>query len=198
MKYFLDIGCGSNKYKSSTEKVIGIDISKYSDADVICDVFSTNFPFESNIFDRARAIQLVEHIPRVSFIKGKMELPFINFMNELYRVVKHEGIIEIHTPIPNRNEFYQDPTHVNPVVTQTWKYFNPHDEFGLKDSYGIDANLVLISSVRKDWYRIYKLMVVKEKFSEIDYERENKFKLRDKILGYLFYRMRESAENLDI
>ena len=47
MLLIIDIGCGKEKYPNS----IGIDISKYSDADIIANLNSYYLPLKSNIAD---------------------------------------------------------------------------------------------------------------------------------------------------
>ena len=63
----LDLGSGSSKHPNS----IGVDINLNSEADVICDLNNSNYPFKDDCFDRAVSKQVFEHIEDVeSVLKG--------------------------------------------------------------------------------------------------------------------------------
>ena len=52
----------------------------------------------------------------------------MNFMDELWRVMKPGGRVFIVTPYAGSPGYWQDPTHCNPCNEATWFYFDPlHD-----------------------------------------------------------------------
>jgi len=130
----LDLGCGNkprNPYK--LDEVWGVDINQ----DVVdsnpfvlgANLTLERIPFENDSFDAVSAYDFLEHVPRViSTADNKSTIfPFIEVMNEIWRVLKNGGMLYAVTPGFPREEAFVDPTHVNPVTIQTHNYFSlPH------------------------------------------------------------------------
>jgi SAM-dependent methyltransferase len=133
----LDLGCGhkpKNPYEA--DQLYGLDIEKISLKDInkeniveikMADLSLDKIPYNSNYFDSVSAYDFLEHIPRTGQkIKNNTILskyPFIDCMNEIYRVLKHGGKFYAVTPIyPNESAFV-DPTHVNIITYKTYTYF---------------------------------------------------------------------------
>ncbi len=169
-KLLVDLGCGLNKQIREGYKTIGIDIFEAPDVDVVCNLGHQSIPLEKDTVDFVTAIQLIEHIPRISFKLSNDRLlkynPFIELMNEIYRICKDGATVEIHVPKPNSKEFWQDPTHVNGIVDETWIYFRSKDKFGLKEAYGIKTSFILESVEDRFWYKKYFLKAVKSESSK--------------------------------
>lgn len=114
----LDIGCGDNKQGPDW---VGMDYRKLPGVDIVQDL--ELFPWkdlEDNSVQVAVASHVVEHINPA---KGT----FINFMNEVWRVLKPNGEFAIACPYAGTHRYFQDPTHVNPCNETTWRYFDPLD-----------------------------------------------------------------------
>ena len=79
MELSLDVGCGKLKRGD-----IGIDLSKNSVADVICDAHL--LPFRQENFSKVVSITVLEHSPNP-----------LNFLKEQNRVLKYGGTIEVTT-----------------------------------------------------------------------------------------------------
>lgn len=135
----LDLGCGPeirNFYNA--EETFGIDIVDFKDKNIkVADLVIESIPFEDNTFDYVTAFDFVEHIPRLIYVDGKRLQPFINLMNEVYRVLKPGGIFRAETPAFPKAEAFVDPTHVNYIAEWTHLYFcgqegvnNIHYEMG--------------------------------------------------------------------
>lgn len=97
-KIILDLGCGNKKLRqawkfpeltSIKSKVIGIDIDKNSDADVIYDLNKIPYPFSSNTFDIIYSSDVLEHLDPM-----KMK----DIMKELHRITRPNGKIFIAVP----------------------------------------------------------------------------------------------------
>lgn len=113
----LDIGCGANKQPG----FVGIDIRALDGVDIVHDVEVYPWPLPDDCVRRAVASHLVEHInPH----KGN----FIQFMNEVWRIMKVGGEFMIATPHGYSQGYLQDPTHCNPCNEWTWAYFDPFEK----------------------------------------------------------------------
>ncbi len=112
----LDVGCGLKKF----EGAIGIDRNPASAADVICDLDRFPYPFSDRVFDRLRAIHVIEHLSDV-----------IGTMEEFHRLVKPGGVIRIETPHYTDYSSFCDPTHKQHLNSFSFRYFGEnHGGFG--------------------------------------------------------------------
>lgn len=112
----LDIGCGAAKQPGWT----GLDIRPLPGVDIVHNVTVFPWPLPDECVLCAFASHLVEHIPPHNF-------GFINFMNEVWRVLKVGGEFAIATPHGYSPGYLQDPTHCNPCNEATWCYFDPFE-----------------------------------------------------------------------
>jgi len=123
----LDIGCGNTpRNPFNHDDLYGVDIISqssnnfhYTQSNVVLDPL----PFNDSTFDSVSTYDFLEHIPRFSIINNQAQFPFINFMNEAYRVLKPGGIFYAITPCYPRAEAFVDPTHVNFISHKTHTYF---------------------------------------------------------------------------
>ena len=117
----LDIACGRHKDPGWT----GIDIQHLPGVDIIHDLNLLPWPVESDSVDQAKAWHIVEHIPPVVVTLEGTRRPFIEFMDECWRVLKVGARIDIEHPRAGSDGYYHDPTHCNPVDEITWEHFDP-------------------------------------------------------------------------
>jgi hypothetical protein len=119
----LDIGCGEVKQSPDW---FGIDIRDIPGIDLVWDVNKHPWPLPDECASVAVCSHLVEHIPPVMFREdGPPWFPFIEFMNEVWRVMKYDGEFAIACPHGSSQLYLQDPTHCNPCNETTWAYFDP-------------------------------------------------------------------------
>lgn len=148
MKVALDVGCGSkprNPYKC--EKLLMLEPSSSDENVIPCFLGFEPIPLETSSIDVVTAFDVIEHIPRVVWKDSRVCNPFIDAMNEIWRVLKPGGIFYAQTPAYPRAEAFQDPTHVNFITTATANYF-ARGGFRVTKSYGF----VGAFEVRKnDW-----------------------------------------------
>jgi SAM-dependent methyltransferase len=152
MKKHLDLGCGpSPKNTYNCDELYGIDMrSGASEGSkiLIANLAFEPIPFPDNYFDSVSAYDFFEHIPRVSIDYGSRcsRFPFIELMNEIWRVLKPSGLLYSMTPAFPGEKAFRDPTHVNIISSKTHRYFTaPHF---LARMYGFNGSFHLI---RQAW-----------------------------------------------
>jgi hypothetical protein len=84
--------------------------------DIIHDLEKFPYPLENEICLTIVGSHIVEHI--------KPWL-MLNFMDELWRIMKYDGQLAFSHPYGFSEGFVQDPTHCNPCNEATWQYFDP-------------------------------------------------------------------------
>jgi hypothetical protein len=117
----LDIGCGNHKDLGW----IGMDIQNLPGVDIVHDLNVHPWPIDSNAVTQAKAWHIIEHIPPVCVTETGTRKPFIEFMDECWRVLFPGARIDIETPYGSSPGFVHDPTHCNMVDELTFEHFDP-------------------------------------------------------------------------
>jgi len=125
IKNALDIGSGPTPRNDfGALKVYGVDIRDNEAAGVRqCDLNSGSIPFEKDLFDLATAYDVLEHILRVRSSSDKTYFPFVELMNEIWRVLTPGGVFFSSTPAFPSKACFQDPTHVNFITEDTMNLY---------------------------------------------------------------------------
>jgi SAM-dependent methyltransferase len=148
----LDIGCGDaprNPFSARTAS--GIDIRDDLGANIrSADLAVEPIPFGDESFDYVTAFDFLEHIPRVVYAP-KSRFAFVELMNEIWRVLKPNGIFLSQTPIYPYTAAFQDPTHVNIMTADTFpKYFDTRYKWAGK--YGFRGGFQIVDqSMSAPW-----------------------------------------------
>ena len=152
--YALDLGCGPNpRNPFAADLVYGVDLQDFGNPLIkVADLAIQPIPFDDNSFDYLTAYDFLEHIPRQlylpSFIINPIGVerlyPFVNVMNEIWRVLKLGGTFMSSTPAFPHAAAFQDPTHVNYVTPDTFgEYFDDQKtwgkNYGFKGKFSIKA-----------------------------------------------------------
>lgn len=146
----LDLGAGGfPRNPFNAKRLISCDViepSRFSSncEYVKCDLTST-LPFDSNSFTSISAYDVLEHIPRWERRDGEIIFPFINLMNEIFRILTPGGIFYAVTPMYPSHSAFVDPTHINFMTLETVNYFaNAGHARNL--GYGFEENFELVFS----------------------------------------------------
>ncbi|HEY8118621.1 MAG TPA: class I SAM-dependent methyltransferase [Methylophilaceae bacterium] len=149
----LDLGCGKkprNPY--GYDQLFGIDIVRHTELANNVDFRLSNLtmepiPYPAGHFDAVSAFDFIEHIPRIlpSGITTT-RFPFIELMNEIWRVLKPDGTFYALTPAYPGVEAFQDPTHVNIITDSTHEYFCGDDPYAR--NYGFKGKFAVM---RAEW-----------------------------------------------
>lgn len=106
----LNLGSGYRKI----DGYINVDNRQECNPDLIFDI-TDKFPFDDNSIDEIRAYDILEHIPILSTIP---------VMEEIFRVLKNDGLFEHFTPTCEIGvAAFVDPTHINFWCKQRHLYF---------------------------------------------------------------------------
>ena len=105
----LNLGCGFDKRSG----FINADNFEDCNPDVKIDIEATPWIFDDNSFDYILMKHVLEHV-------GSSFDLFKNIMQELYRVISSNGLIEIHVPHYRHDTWWSDPTHVRAFTPLTF------------------------------------------------------------------------------
>jgi hypothetical protein len=106
----LDLGCGKNK----KEGFFGVDQYQMPGVDLVLDLGSDPWPFESDSIEEVHCSHFFEHLdPR-----GR-----IHFLNELWRVMKVDAKALIIVPYWASGRAYGDLSHAWPPVSEMSFYY---------------------------------------------------------------------------
>lgn len=129
----LDLGCGPqprNPYGAEELYALdirtpeGVDTMRFRQANLVLEPI----PFDAGHFDSVSAYDFIEHVPRlVTLPQGGTRLPFVELMNEVWRVLRPGGHFYAVTPAWPRAEAFVDPTHVNIITADTHRFFTEPD-----------------------------------------------------------------------
>jgi len=120
----LDIGCGANKQRG----FVGMDVRDLHDVDIVHDIHRKPWPLPDESVLVAMCSHLVEHIPPVIWTpEHGTRFLFIEFMDEVWRILKPGGECAIACPHGSSQGFLQDPTHCNALNETRFAYFDPEE-----------------------------------------------------------------------
>ena len=109
----LNLGCG----RDIKEGWMNLDFYKYDGVDIVFDLDKLPLPFVDNSFDYILCKDVLEHVN------------FLPLINEIYRILKIGGFLEIRVPHFTSNLNYEDPTHQHIFSINTFDYFIEDSQF---------------------------------------------------------------------
>lgn len=160
MSKHLDLGCGPvprNPYRR--DELFGVDLSGSAGAGPVrrANLATQAIPFASDSFESVSAYDFLEHVPRVLPTPDGQgtRFPFIELMNEIWRVLKPAGLLYAVTPVYPSKAAFRDPTHVNIMTVDTHLYFTRPQNMAAM--YGFSGDFVArrVQLTRPDPKRAY-------------------------------------------
>lgn len=116
-KIVLDLCPGEYPYKAQrNEKVITLDYNKKFNPNILHDLRKLPMPFKKNTFDKIYASHIIEHLPDT-----------VALMDELYRILKSNGILIIRVPHFSSRSAWFNPTHCRAFAIYTFDYFDKNN-----------------------------------------------------------------------
>jgi len=155
----VDLGCGNlPRNPLNAAKVVGVDVSDeapYKIKNGFLDYIKVHpgapLPFESDEVHCVSAFDFLEHIPRSDRTpEGNFSNPFIDIMNEIYRILKPGGVLIALTPCYPSPAAFIDPTHLNFIGETTHLYF-AGPNFAKAKNYGFVGDFVVVEAEWSDW-----------------------------------------------
>ena len=110
----VDLGCGMFKRRG----FIGIDVDPNSSADIVCDV-TNGIPLADDSVDYLVADNVLEHIGD----------DFVAVINEIWRVCRASGKVEVTVPVFPSPDAVSDPTHARYFTENTFNYLDRNSDF---------------------------------------------------------------------
>lgn len=105
----IDLGCGANK----AEGYFGIDSRACPGVDLVCDC-NERIPLDDNVADEIVANDFLEHVRNDKRV---------HIMDEIWRILKPDGIFRSSTPSTDGRGAFQDPTHTAFWNENSFYYF---------------------------------------------------------------------------
>ncbi|MDF1799535.1 MAG: methyltransferase domain-containing protein [Planctomycetota bacterium] len=104
----LNFGSGSDVAPDE----IGVDLLPLPGVGVVCDLDAYPLPFRTDSIDRVRSYHCFEHLSDM-----------VGLMEDLHRILKPGGILEVTVPHFGHIGYWRDPTHKRPFAYGTFDYF---------------------------------------------------------------------------
>jgi SAM-dependent methyltransferase len=149
----LDLGSGKNpRNPFSADLVHALDHVDFSSFTSSRMIFSQGdltgpLPFDDNYFDSVSAFDVIEHVPRwTKNPTDEITFPFIDLMNEIYRILKPGGKFLAATPGFPSPAAFSDPTHVNYITLETIDYFATNPNHARNLGYGFRGEFEVIAN----------------------------------------------------
>lgn len=146
----LDMGCGSKpRNPFNAAEMYGVDIVDGLGPNIRrADLAIEPIPFEDDSFEFVTAYDFIEHIPRVVYAPHRRN-SFVEFMNEVYRVLKPGGYFLSSTPVYPHPFAFMDPTHVNVITDKTFlAYFDNVNRWAAM--YGFNGAFAVVQNEVRD------------------------------------------------
>ena len=145
----VDLGCGDRK-RQSPPGFIGIDSYGYPGVDIVRDVDKHGLPFGDCTVDFIFASHFMEHVNDLIFV-----------MEEIWRVLKRKGILEMIKPLWTSKYAYAHPDHKRLIHPDLWSWWLPSADNRDREAYGVKARFEVLKNFVQGEGLFTTLMAVK-------------------------------------
>lgn len=118
-KKVLEIGCGLRPFFEKGCKIIHSDKLKLPHVEIVHDLNKFPYPFKNNEFDEIIASHVLEHLD---------DIPKV--MEELYRILKPNGILKVRVPHFSFVGAFNDPMHKHFFTLNSFDYWDKKTPIG--------------------------------------------------------------------
>jgi SAM-dependent methyltransferase len=130
----LNLGCG----RDIRDGWVNVDSFPLPGVDHVVDFDEKPvLPLDDDTVDHSEGSHVIEHLHN--------PLPF---MQELWRVTKHEGTVIFRCPYGSSDDADEDPTHVRRMFAGSWGYFGqPHywrADYGYRGDWRVESVLIVV------------------------------------------------------
>lgn len=108
----MKINIGAGDVKLEGFKTLDYDSS--TNPDFVLDIEKDKFPFEDNTVETVVAHHILEHLGEGYF----------HCLKEIYRICKHDAIVDIRVPHHRHDSYAADPTHRRSITPMGLKLFS--------------------------------------------------------------------------
>jgi len=105
----LHLGCGTSILKD----YVNVDVVALPGVDVVYDLNKTPYPFKSSSFNEVFCRHFLEHVENL-----------INVLEEISRITKNNGTLNIIAPYFSGHGAFNDPQHKSFFTYKTFDYFS--------------------------------------------------------------------------
>lgn len=104
----LNLGCGHERLEG------WVNVDKAGEPEVRCDLEQFPWPWGDSTVSEVRLHHVLEHL-------GETTAVYLGVLKELYRVCADGARVHITVPHPRHDDFLIDPTHVRPILAESFQ-----------------------------------------------------------------------------
>ncbi len=156
----LNLACGQD-VRPREANWINTDAISRNDVDKL-DIFDLPWPFESASFDYVLAKHILEHVPHNVEKFGYERNFFLEFIEEIWRVLRPNGILHVEVP-RGLSSMANAFDHKRIITPETFHAF-----FGSEWSYQTHCQFALVETTNSDTWRFKALRFLMRKGFSVD------------------------------
>jgi len=107
----LNLGCGNELLEGY------VNVDRIGQPQFRWDLEALPWPWPDSSVEEVRLHHVLEHL-------GSTSALYLRIIQELYRVCRDEARIHITVPHPRHDDFLVDPTHVRPILAESFQLFS--------------------------------------------------------------------------